>query len=554
MNLTAKLILGVFVLSLTGSVIGQGPAKGTLNWYNGKKFGMQTEKAYKKLLKDKKGETVIVGVIDSGVDIEHEDLKDIIWTNKDEVPNNGIDDDKNGYIDDVHGWNFLGNAKGENANDAQLEMTRIYARLDKKFAGKSESDIAEANKKDYEKYVEVKTLVEKEKQSAEMQMKQIAQMQQIVTALDEQFTKLYGEDYNTNDLKEAAKDPEMAQGANAMIQMKEMGMTSEYMEKGMEHFSSAVNFHYNKGFTKDRDIIGDNPSDFSDKNYGNNDVEGPDAMHGSHCSGIIAAIRNNGFGNNGVSDNVLIMPVRAVPNGDERDKDIALAIYYAVDNGAKVINMSFGKGYSENDEEVIKAIRYAESKDVLLVHAAGNSNQDNDLGGNYPTPVYPSMKKSQRFSNWLEVGASTRYKNRLAASFSNYGDEMVDVFAPGLEIYSTVPQSDYLSTQGTSMAAPMVAGVAALLKSYFPSLTMVEIKEIIKESVRDVSKMETPLPGEPSETKFTFKQKFKRLFKRKSEKSKKITPEKVPFGSLSNTGGIVNVFNAVKLAEEKTAN
>ncbi len=523
MNITSKILAGVFLISTSTSFVAQGPEKGTLNWYNGKK-GMQTEKAYKKLLKDKKGQTVIVGVIDSGVDIEHEDLQKVIWVNEDEIPNNGIDDDKNGYIDDVHGWNFLGGKDGRNANDAQLEVTRIFARLDKKFKGKSADEIADADKKDFETYLEVKDVVESKRTEAAMQMKQMGQMVQIMEMLDAQFTKLYGKDYTTKDLKKAAKDPELAQGANAMIQFKEMGINAKQMEKGMEHLSSSVNFHYNPEFTEDRDIIGDNPSDFSDTNYGNNDVEGPDALHGTHCSGIIAAVRNNGIGNNGVADNVKIMVLRAVPNGDERDKDIALAIRYGVDNGAQVLSMSFGKGYSENNAEVIKAIRYAESKGVLLVHAAGNSAQNNDNGGNFPTPQYPSM--TSKFSNWLEVGASTRYKKRLAASFSNYGVKNVDVFAPGLEIYSTVPQSEYLTTQGTSMACPMVSGVAALLKSYYPSLTMIEIKDIIKESVRDVSKKKTPMPG---------------------------GTEKVAFGTLSNTGGIVNVYNAVKLAEKKIA-
>ena len=523
MNLTAKLFSGIFLLSLGSAAVAQGPEKGVLNWYNGNKYGMQTEKAYKKLLKGKEGQTVIVGVIDSGVDIEHEDLKDVIWVNKKEIPNNGIDDDNNGYIDDVYGWNFLGNPNGKNANDARLEGTRIYARLDPKYAGKSEADIATEDKAEFAKYLEVKEVVEKERESAAGQMKQIAQMQQFVTAIDEKFIQLYGKDYTVKDLKKAAKNPDLEKEANALIGFKEMGLTTEYLEQGMSHLGSSVNYHYNKDFTEDRDIIGDKPSDFTDLYYGNNDAEGPDAMHGSHCSGIIGAVRNNGIGNNGVADNVQIMSIRAVPNGDERDKDIAAAIRYAVDNGAKVVNMSFGKGYSENDEEVIKAIRYAESNDVLLVHAAGNSNMNIDNGGNYPTPQFPGM--SSKFTNWLEVGASTRYKKKLAASFSNYGVGMVDVFAPGLEIYSTVPQSEYLTTQGTSMAAPMVAGVAALLKSYFPSLTMVEIKDIIKESVKDVSKMETPLPGNPT--------------------------KKVAFGTLSSTGGIVNVYNAVKLAQQK---
>lgn len=527
MNITNKILSGVFFISIGNTIIAQEPAKGTLNWYNGKKFGMQTEKAYKKLLKGMKSQPVIVGVIDSGVDIEHEDLKDVIWVNKDEIPNNNIDDDKNGYIDDVYGWNFLGNSEGKNANDAQLEVTRIYARLDKKFNGKKEEEISNSEIKDFKKYKEVKAVVEKERETAAMQMKQFAMMQEYYKSLDDKFTKLYGKDYTIKDLKKASKDSELEKDAKAMIGFKENEMDAKRLESGMKYFSSSINFHYNKDFTEDRDIIGDSPSDFSDTKYGNNDVEGPDAMHGSHCSGIIAAVRHNGIGNDGVADNVKIMSLRAVPNGDERDKDIALSIRYAVDNGAKVVNMSFGKGYSENDKEVIDAIRYAESKDVLLVHAAGNSHQNNDVASNYPTPVYPSMSNSERFSNWLEVGASTRYKKKLAANFSNYGDTIVDVFAPGYEIYSTVPQSKYLTTQGTSMAAPMVSGLAALLKSYFPSLSMVQIKDIIKDSVKDVSDIETPMPGNAD--------------------------KKVPFGTLSNTGGIVNVYNAVKLAKEITS-
>ncbi len=527
MNITSKLLTGIFALSLSGSLVAQEePSKKILNWYNGKKSGMQTDKAYKKILKNKKGETVIVAVIDSGVDIEHEDLKDVIWTNKDEIPGNGIDDDKNGYIDDVHGWNFLGGKDGRNANDAQLEVTRIYARLDKKFAGKDAKDISPEDARDYEKYLEVKKVVEDELASATMQMKQIAQMKEIYTKLNDTFSEKYGKDYTKKDLKKALKDPEMKEVAETLIKFKAMGLNEKALDRALEHFESSVKYHYNKDFTEDREIIGDNPSDFSDTDYGNNDVEGPDALHGTHCSGIVAAVRNNGIGSNGVADNVLIMPVRAVPNGDERDKDIALAVRYAVDNGAQIISMSFGKGYSENDEEVIKAFRYAEDKGVLLVHAAGNSSKDNDRGGNYPTPKYPSMDK--KFSNWLEVGASTRYKKKLAASFSNYGDTIVDVFAPGLEIYSTVPQSEYLTIQGTSMACPMVSGTAAVLKSYYPSLSMVEIKEIIKESVYDVSKKKTPKPGGTKK-------------------------DLVEFGTLSNTGGIVNVYNAVKLAEKKVA-
>jgi len=538
MKLKNLLVLAVVFIAFIGkSQELDKKTKKIVNWYNGAKYGMSTDKAYKKLLKDRKAETVIVAVLDSGTDIEHEDLKDIIWTNKDEIPGNGIDDDKNGYIDDVHGWNFLGNAKGENINDVQLEMTRIYAKLDKKFAGKEASDISPADKADFKLYQEVKTKVETKYKEAEGQYNQYSQMAQTFEGADKNLTKHFGtSDYKLKDLKKL-EGTDLEKDAKMITQLMGYGATVADIKNGAEHFESAMKYHYNKDLDA-RKIVGDNPEDFNDKFYGNNDAEGPDALHGSHCSGIIAAVRGNGLGGDGVADNVLIMPIRAVPNGDERDKDIALGIRYAVDNGAQVINMSFGKAYSPQADEVIKAIKYAEEKGVLCVHAAGNSGllTDDKINSNFPSPQYPGM--STRFTNWIEVGASTRYKkakkgknpaknhNGLAASFSNYGPKTVDVFAPGLEIYSTVPQSEYISIQGTSMAAPMVAGLAALLKGYFPELTMIQVKEIIFKSVKDVSDHVTPIPGGTTETTFS---------------------------ELCATGGIVNTYNAVKMAIEMTS-
>jgi subtilisin family serine protease len=499
--------------------------KKILNWYNGKKYGMSTDLAYSKLLSEKKSTTVIVAVIDSGVDIEHEDLKDIIWVNKGEIAGNGIDDDKNGYIDDVHGWNFLGNADGENLNDVQLEMTRLYAQYRTKFDGKSYADLNDEQKKEYDLYKEVREKVETERKDAQKQLDEMQKLHDMFSEADTRLKKHFGGDYTAKDLKKLKKDPELGDDATMMKRLYSFGLDLDGLQGYVDHYKSSLDFHYNPDL-KARELVGDNPDDFSDTKYGNSDVEGPDAMHGTHCSGIIAAVRGNGIGNDGVADNVLIMPIRAVPNGDERDKDIALAIRYAVDNGAQVVNMSYGKGYSPHQDEVIAAIRYAEEKGVLLIHAAGNDGKDIDdqeLNANFPSAQYPSM--SAKFTNWVEVGASTRYKKKLAASFSNYGEKMVDVYAPGLEIYSTVPQSDYEISQGTSMAAPMVTGVAALLKSYYPELTMFQIKDIIFKSVNDVSEKTTPIPGGNAE---------------------------VQFGSLSATGGIVNVYNAVLMAEEMT--
>ena len=297
------------------------------------------------------------------------------------------------------------------------------------------------------------------------------------------------------------------------------------MDEQRQQIETMVKFNLNVDYN-DRALIGDNPHDFNDKSYGNSDVEGPDALHGTHVGGILGASRGNGLGGDGVADNVKLMSLRAVPNGDEQDKDIALAIRYAVDNGASVINMSFGKGYSPHQKEVFEAFKYADEKGVLLVHAAGNDNADVDKEPNYPAAKYSFQTKP--LDHFLTIGASTKNaKGELAASFSNYGQTMVDVFAPGFEIYNTVPQSEYKKLQGTSMAAPMVAGVAAMLKSYFPSLSMKEIKQIMLETSSKYKGTQQMLPG---------------------------SDQKVDFASLSVNGGVVNVKNAVKkcLELEKT--
>ena len=450
-----KRMLTLLFMSFSALSIAQ-PIEGTLNWYNQESQGMYTEKAYN-YLKKKKSQTVIVGVIDSGVDIEHEDLKGQIWVNEDEIPNNGIDDDNNGYIDDVHGWNFLGNAKGEHVNDARLEKTRILAQLKDKYDGIDPNSIDQDD--EYKLYLQVKEEVAADRAQFEQYMDMIDQL------------------------------PKEAQ----------------------DYIRSQMDYNLNVDFD-DRSLIGDDPDDFSDTNYGNNDVEGPDALHGTHVSGIIGALRGNGLGGDGVAENVKIMSLRAVPNGDEFDKDIALAVRYAVDNGAMVINMSFGKAYSPHQKEVYEAFKYADSKGVLLIHAAGNDAKDIDVEPNYPTSMYSFQ--TEPLDHFVTIGASTKNKGEeMVASFSNYGAKGVDVFAPGFEIYNTIPQSKYRNLQGTSMAAPMVAGAAAMLKSYFPKLSMKEIKEVLySTSVR--------------------------------------YPKVDGFAEKSVTGGVINIYNAAKACKK----
>jgi subtilisin family serine protease len=524
MKRLSQSILLLFIFIWSTNVAAQDVDKKLLNWYNGTKYGMHTDKAYESLLADKKSTTVVVAVIDSGVDIEHEDLKGKIWVNTDEIPDNGIDDDKNGYIDDVNGWNFLGAPDGENLNDVQLEMTRLYIRYDKIYAGREYADLSDEEKVDYDLYKEVKEKVDKHIESSKKGIKNMEETYEKFVESDKKLKKHFGGDYTAKDLKKLKKDPNLSKDAGSMLRLYSFGMEIEDFKGYIKYYQADLDYTYNININP-RTLVGDDPSDFNDKYYGNNDVEGPDAGHGTHCAGIISAVRGNGIGNDGVADNVQIMSIRTVPNGDERDKDVALAIRYAVDNGAQVVNMSFGKGYSPYQDEVIAAVRYAEEKGVLLVHAAGNEGKDID--------------EADKFTNWIEVGASSVNKKAkikkgylvrvgLAADFSNYGDEMVDVFAPGHDIFSTVPQSDYDVYSGTSMACPMVVGVAALLKSYFPKLTMFEIKDIIFSTVQDVGDLETPLPGDENN-------------------------KMVPFKSLSVQGGVVNVYNAVLKAEEVSA-
>jgi len=491
--------------------------------------GMSLAKAYT-FVKDKQGKTVIVAVIDSGIDLEHDDLKDVAWINEGEVPNNGKDDDNNGFIDDIHGWNFLGGEKGQ-ANPEQLELTRIAQKLQPRFEGKSADSIAESDKADFNLYQEVKKTIDEKVASATTQAARYTEIKGMVLKANDTITKLLaGKEINLSNINALKfEEPTLQQGKSILMQIIDSGSNAEEASKeldgAIDHYTNQLNSQYKIGF-KGR-LSKDNPYDITDTNYGNPYIIGSkdDEMHGTHVSGIIAASRNNGIGMNGVAHNVKIMAVRAVPDGDEYDKDIALAIRYAVDNGAKVINMSFGKSYSPNSEWVYDAIKYAETKDVLLVHAAGNDNADFDVEANFPND---SKDKLTEFAdNVITVGAMTRhFDTELVATFSNYGKKNVDVFAPGLEIYSTVPKNEYESIQGTSMASPEVAGVAALVRSYYPNLTASQVKHIIMDSGIEYHK-EVTKPA-----------------KRGSK------PEMVNFDNLSVSGRILNAYNALIMADK----
>jgi len=475
--------------------------------------GMSLDKAYD-FLQGKKGVEVVVGVVDSGTDLLHEDLKDVAWVNPKEIPSNGIDDDKNGYVDDINGWNFLGTIYKEH-----LEYQRIV---------KDPSIADEETVKEATKFYDEKVA------GAKANEQRYGQMLKMVSNADDALSKHFDKsDYSKDEVtKVVTEDTALKQNIEVAKQMYGFGLSSlaqakQELSKLVENATTLLSGEDLKN--EYRNVLGDDPNTMENKFYGDaatgHSIK--DEAHGTHVSGIIGASRNNDMGMNGVANNVKIMAVRAVPDGDEYDKDVALGLRYAVDNGAKVINTSFGKGFSPKKEWVYEAILYAASKDVLIVNAAGNDGKNMDVEKTFPNDSRDLVNEIS--DNVLTVGAmSANYDENLPASFSNYGKINVDVFAPGVQIYSTTPEGGYAKFSGTSMAAPSTAGVAALIRSYYPKLSASQVKHILMNSGTMIN-FEVIKPGSMSRENPTGK--------------------KVSFSELSVSGRVVNAYNALKMAD-----
>ena len=465
---------------------------------------------------------VVVAIIDSGSDVDHEDLKDNIWINNDEVVGNMLDDDANGYVDDVFGWNFIGGQDSSHVNYDTYELTRLYVKGLELFSSfDTLTNIPDSLTDEYLQFKDIEEEFEAERSSLESELIQIKQLQQniesILFFLGE--TSLDSVEVNNYLSDEIEPSMQMQEALGFVALLQDNGINEQLIDEYIEQIGVQLEYGYNISFDP-RSIVGDDYEDLDNRFYGNSDVKGPDYDHGTHVAGIIAANRDNNIGAIGITQ-VELMIIRAVPNGDERDKDVANAIRYAVDNGADVINMSFGKSYSPELFYVQQAIEYAAQNEVLMVHAAGNDGANIDSVANYPSPIISDGSSSPYL---ITVGASGwQGVNELAASFSNYGASTVDLFAPGVDIYSTMPNQEYELSNGTSMAAPVVSGVFALLMQYFPEYSPLEIKEIIVSSVVKTDE-QIMLPGQSLEAQY------------------------VPFDSLSKHGGIVNAYRAVREA------
>jgi subtilisin family serine protease len=531
MNFIKKLVYvaAVFLLPFTSFAQSDADEKPLDNWQNldlrsDGAFGISTERAYKELLKGKTSKTVVVAVIDGGIDENHEDLKEVMWVNPREIAGNGIDDDKNGYIDDIHGWNFIGKVHYDN-----MEVVRLVNKLQPKYAAALNSTpFTEEERKEFQLYKKLVTDYMAKLQQAKMGLQNTTM---ILKYLDDILIKMGKTDPTIDDFNayksEGDIEPQVVKFIKPEIKKTSYKEFRKELEDGIKHYDTQVKYHLNLEYDPRMDSVGDNYANSYEKFYGNNDITGPDAEHGTHVAGIIGAVRNNTLGIKGVADNVKIMALRTVPDGDERDKDVANSIRYAVDNGAKIINMSFGKAFSWDKKVVDEAVKYAVSKDVLLVHAAGNDGKNTEKEDNVPNRLYTDSTgvTMGTAEGWIEVGASG-WKNDedLVASFSNYGGKSVDVFAPGVKINSTMPDSKYKENDGTSMASPVVAGLAALIRSYYPQFSAAQVKEIILNSVTKVDqKVKIRVDGNSS---------------------------KVPVSEISVSGGVVNAYNALLLAEK----
>jgi cell wall-associated protease len=490
-------------------------------------YGVSLNQAYV-FLKGKKSKTVIVTTIDSGIDTLQKDLASVLWVNPKEIAGNGKDDDHDGYVDDVHGWDFLGGKGGKVDNAETVEEVRQYFRLKDKFANATAAPAGQ--EKDYTFWLNVKAVYDTTYNKAQAELKELSMEINALTATNYYVKR---ELKLASDQTFSLADLDKINTTNDTVKESKALWLSVFTQLGGDTNNAKIlkdwsdeNKKENNTINPDLDaranIVGDNPDVNDGTPYGNNVLKTSEASHGTGVAGLIGAVRNNGYGIDGIADNVRIMALKAVPNGDEYDKDVANAIRYAVDHGAQVVNMSFGEKLSPHKDWVDAAFKYAAAHDVLLVMAAGNDGQDIDAKPEFPNRNYLDGTTTD---NVINVGASgPKPDTTLAADFSNYGKNSVDIFSPGVKVTSIDMDAEFNTADGTSFSSPIVAGIAALIREYYPKLTASQVKQAILESATPLTGTMVNKPG-----------------------SKGV---KVDFTTLSKTGGIVNAYKAVEIASK----
>ncbi len=491
-------------------------------------FGVGTFRAYNKL-GNKKIEPVIVAVLDSGVDTDHETLTGRIWVNEDEIAGNGIDDDNNGYIDDRHGWSFLGSEKGDVKED-QHELTREYVRYKKRYESFSTDTLDLENNEDYQYWKKVKRNFENRYNETMKSFSFYSGLSQNLQFFDSLFQRELSTDIISNATLKDIQDIDsihvfgksILQYAFEVTQQKytipqivnELNVTAKY-------YKEVLDMTYNVDFDA-RSIVGDDYLNPWERNYGNNHIKGPLSEHGTSVASLIVNNKNKKAKMNGIAPNAVIMPVRVVPGGDERDKDVANGIFYAVNNGAKIINLSFGKSFTAYKAVVDSAVRYAEAKGVLIIHAAGNESKNRDQTNRYPISTYNNGGKA---SNWIEVGANSAIKDEnFIGSFSNYGKNTVDFLAPGVRVFTALPENRYGFNDGTSLSAPIVSGIAALVWGIYPKLSYQELIDAMLASIKK-QEVHVLIPGSKE--------------------------DRANLDSLIKTGGNINLYDLINYLEQK---
>ena len=492
--------------------------------------GISLKRAYDSLLFNKKGEIVRIAIIDMAIEVKHKGLVSHLWANKREVDNNGIDDDKNGYVDDVNGWNFLNNSKGESNEFVNYEYTRIVRKFNPFFENKKNTEINSKDSLNFITYKRAKKKYEKRVNYAKEELDYINMIFKGKSEAEKELSKYFkNKNYTINDLDSLREKYLKDKGLQKMIKRKsnfiKYGYSDEYVFdyklKAEERVNKLLNLDYN-----DRKIQGDNSKDLKDIEYGtsNFNVNIKLLDHGTKMAGIIVNIAQE--------NEIEIMSLAISAYGDEHDKDIALAIRYAVDNGAKVINMSFAKEFSLHPNWVLDAVKYAEDKNVLLINGAANDNQniDDDKIDWFPND-HGYFNNKEVSNNFLKIGSSGIYlNNKLKSSFSNYGKTEVDLFAPGENIYTTFPENEFdVSYGGTSCAAAITSGVAGLIYSYYPNLTASQVKHILMDSGLEYT-FEVSTPTKENKNKTT------------------------PFNQLSKSGKVLNAYNALIMADSISRN